>query len=250
MKLAKLGDKPEIFHSVQGEGISAGVPSVFVRCSHCNLHCVWCDTDYTWNWEGTSFKHKRDNEPGYKKFVRQEQIIDMSIESVVAIIETFRCLNVVLTGGEPMLQQDDLVLLMQRLRTLHTPYRFEVETNGTILPVNEFDSLVDQFNVSPKLDNSGTPVALREKDVPFRHFAASTKSFFKFVITDTTDLAEVLHLAEKYDIPAQRVILMPEATDESTLSSRAADLVVECCKYGFRYGDRLQIRLFGDKRGT
>ena len=68
MKLAKFGKGPEVFASIQGEGRNQGLFSVFVRTSLCNLHCVWCDTDYTWNWIGTRFAHVRDSEPGYSKF--------------------------------------------------------------------------------------------------------------------------------------------------------------------------------------
>ena len=83
MKLARLpGGEPEIFHTVQGEGRNTGLPSVFIRSSLCNLHCWWCDTDYTWNWEGTPFAHDRDREPGYAKYRREEQILEMPWDEI------------------------------------------------------------------------------------------------------------------------------------------------------------------------
>ena len=70
MKVSRLADgSPEIFHTLQGEGASLGFPAVFLRLSLCNLHCHWCDTPYTWNWEqtpwtpsgwGEIFKDRRD----------------------------------------------------------------------------------------------------------------------------------------------------------------------------------------------
>ena len=93
MRIAADGDRPEIFHSIQGEGRSAGRPSIFLRCSLCNLHCIWCDTDYTWNWIGTEFRHVRDNQPGYSKFRKQDQIVDLSADEVVARVAQFPCLR-------------------------------------------------------------------------------------------------------------------------------------------------------------
>ena len=78
MKLARLPDgRPEIFHTLQGEGRNTGLASVFIRSSLCNLHCRWCYTDYTWNLEGTNFAHDRDSDPSYKKYRREDQIIDL-----------------------------------------------------------------------------------------------------------------------------------------------------------------------------
>ena len=83
MKLARLPDgSPEIFHTLQGEGASLGKPSVFIRSSLCNLHCQWCDTDYTWNWEGTPWTHERDGEEGYQKYRKEEQITELSPEDI------------------------------------------------------------------------------------------------------------------------------------------------------------------------
>ena len=79
MKLARLPDgSPEIFHTLQGEGLSAGKPAVFIRASLCNLHCVWCDTDYTWNWENTPWKHERDSDPDYRKYKKAFHITELT----------------------------------------------------------------------------------------------------------------------------------------------------------------------------
>ena len=249
IKLAKLDKHPEIFHSIQGEGKNLGQPSVFIRTSMCNLHCIWCDTDYTWNWEKTRFKHNNDTKPGYKKFKMEEMIHEATPDEIKEIVEATNCKNIVLTGGEPMLQQEELTVLMETLNE-KPGYFFEVETNGTIVPNETFDSLIHQYNVSPKLSNSNNPKKLREKPEALNFFANSVKSNFKFVISEEKDLDEVLDLIEKYAIEHNAVYLMPEGINVKELNTRQHWLVEVCKKYNFRYTDRLHIQIFGDKRGV
>ncbi len=64
------------------------------------------------------------------------------------------CDNVIFTGGEPLLQQRILALVAHALRSTRTEYEFEVETNGTIKPIYDFDTIITRYNVSPKLSNS------------------------------------------------------------------------------------------------
>lgn len=250
LQLARLRGAPEIFHSIQGEGKSIGVPSVFVRTSLCNLHCIWCDTDYTWNWEGTRFPHVHDAQPGYRKFSKKDWIDQCSILSVAQTVASFHCRNVILTGGEPMLQQSALVKLMELLRQSSQGYHFEVETNGTLVPSPEFDAAIDQYNVSPKLDNSGNPLKLRHKPAALRFFATSPKAFFKFVVAAQSDLEEVLHLIHQYQIPAENVWLMPEGSTAAVLSQRRKWLVEICKRNNFRYTDRLHVQIWGAKKGV
>ncbi|MBC7776339.1 MAG: 7-carboxy-7-deazaguanine synthase QueE [Phycisphaerae bacterium] len=250
LKLARLRSQPEIFHSIQGEGKSTGIPSVFVRTSLCNLHCIWCDTDYTWNWVGTRFPHNNDTKPGYQKFIKKDWIAECEVIAVADTVAAFHCKNVILTGGEPMLQQPALASLMDVLRTKSSDYRFEVETNGTLSPTPAFDAAIDQYNVSPKLENSANPRRLREKPAALRFFAASPKANFKFVVAKKTDLEEVLGLLKTYAVAPEKVWLMPEGTSARLLAQRRKWLVEICKNHGFRYSDRLHVQIWGSKKGV
>lgn len=250
LQLARLHGKPEIFYSIQGEGKSLGRPSVFVRTSLCNLHCIWCDTDYTWNWKNTRFAHVNDQKPGYQKFDKKEWIATCAIAEVVQAIRVHHCKNIILTGGEPMLQQAALVPLMDQLRQLDPGYRFEVETNGTLVAQPDFDARIDQYNVSPKLENSNNPRKLREKPAAYRFFAQNDKAFFKFVVAEKSDLAEILELLHRYAIAPEKVWLMPEGNQRQTLTRRRQWLVEICKAQGFNYTDRLHIQIWGSRKGV
>src|ERR1035437_2514581 len=117
----------EIFYSVQGEGVLAGVPSVFVRTSGCNLRCSWCDTPYTsWKPEGE----------------------ELGLDAIVRRVAAFPAArHVVVTGGEPMIASG-IVELSEKFRALGLHITFEAA--GTVFaPV-----ACDLMSISPKLANS------------------------------------------------------------------------------------------------
>jgi organic radical activating enzyme len=250
MKLAKLANGPEIFHTIQGEGVSAGCPAVFVRTSRCNLHCVWCDTDHTWNFEGTPWPHEKDAAPGYTKHRKADVTFEITPEEAARQVLAFNCARVVLTGGEPLLQEEALLEMIRHIRTEMPDCAIEVETNGTRIPCPAFADAVDQFNVSPKLANAGMPESLRWKDEALRFFAATPKAWFKFVVSNPDDLTEISDLQLSHAIPRERILLMPEGRTAEELDHTAPWLAEICRDHGYRFCDRLHVRLWGDRRGV
>jgi 7-carboxy-7-deazaguanine synthase len=224
----------EIYHSTQGEGFLAGTESLFVRVSGCNLRCWFCDTPYaSWHPEGD----------------------DLSVDQIVAQIEEWDTLHVVLTGGEPMLFSE-LIPLAERLRQQgrHTT----VETAGTLyLPVD-----CDLMSISPKLANSTPPAERdprwfrrheRSRYVPevVRRLIDEYPYQIKFVIHSPGDCAEVNDYLEALpQIDRRRVLLMPQGTTAEELTERAAWLEPYCRRHELQFCPRRQIEWFGAVRGT
>lgn len=233
--------EPEIFASVQGEGPSAGAPVAFVRLSRCNLACVWCDTAYTWHFEGDSRPHRSG-----VTYNRPANQVTLPVVEVAERIRALGQARLVVTGGEPILQAAPLAELLETLDEMSV----EIETNGTTRAPPRLDIRIDQYNVSPKLSHSGNPAALALLPERLAAYAADPRAWFKFVIAEPADVAEVLALQRSYAIPSARVFLMPEGTDSATLRRREQWLVPLCLEHGFRLSDRLHIHLFGDTRGT
>jgi len=225
----------EIFHSIQGEGLLAGVPSIFIRTSGCNLRCDWCDTPYaSWKPEGP----------------------EMSVKEILEKISAWNCDHVVLTGGEPMIAPS--------LPELATALKKEgkhitIETAGTILP-NGIPC--DLASLSPKLSNSTPsperdpawakkPESTRLQPAVISDWIRNYNFQLKFVVSSENDLVEIKSLLLNLPpVPLHQILLMPEGIDTQTLASRSPWLVDTCKREGFRFCPRLQIELFGHTRGT
>ena len=232
---------PEIFASVQGEGPSIGMPVAFMRLSRCNLACVWCDTAYTWHFEGDERPHRDSVE-----FDRKANQVKMDEEEVAARIMALRQDRLVITGGEPLLQGPALAKLLDLLPDITV----EIETNGTTKAPPALDIRIDQFNVSPKLAHSGNAAELALLPERLDAYATDPRAWFKFVIAGPSDVDEVLAIRDRYRFKPGHVFLMPEGTDSETLRTREKWLAELCLEHGFRMSDRLHIHLFGDTRGT
>ncbi|MEM7780094.1 MAG: 7-carboxy-7-deazaguanine synthase QueE [Pseudomonadota bacterium] len=232
---------PEIFASLQGEGPSAGQPVAFMRLSRCNLACTWCDTAYTWRFEGDNRPHRDDI-----AYDRKANQVKLSPEKAAMKVASLGQNRLVITGGEPLMQSGALADMLAILPDIEV----EIETNGTTKANSHVDIRVDQYNVSPKLAHSGNAAELAIIPERMDFYASDPRAFFKFVIASPGDVDEVLTLQREYRIPAKRIFLMPEGTDSVTLHLREEWLSKTCLEHGFRLSDRLHIHLYGDTRGT
>lgn len=213
----------------QGEGPSLGRRAGFVRLGRCNLACSFCDTPYTWDWE----RHDPEKE--------------LSRIDVGALAEQVRAMHVqlvVVTGGEPLLQQSHLI---DFLAELHPCQEVEVETAGTLTPNADLVAAVSRFNVSPKLSNSGMPAERRYKPETLRALEATNKAAFKFVVTAEESLDEVAQIVDECAL--REVWVMPEGTTPDALSERSRALADAVLQRGWNLTTRLHVLLWGDERG-
>ena len=221
----------EIFKSIQGEGPNFGTPAIFLRTAHCNLKCTWCDTKYTWDWDHYDFK---------------KEVIEMTIDEIKEKILDLEIKHLVITGGEPLLQQDDLADLLSFLKP---DFYVEIETNCTILPNKMLTDLVDQWNVSPKTENSGNPLELYENNECYYFFANQENCFFKYVVENESDIPEIKKFVTKYNIPENRVQLMTQASTKEEISAREKSISELAKANNFLFSPRLHVAMWGAQRG-
>lgn len=221
----------EIFESVQGEGPSAGAPSVFLRLSTCNLRCSWCDTKYTWDW--TAFRY-------------EDEVHPMSVAEVRERIVQSTSGRLVVTGGEPLLQRRELEALFGELPA---DLFVEVETNGTLLSGELLAARVDQWNVSPKLDNSGEPRERRLKVDVLASFRNTGRAFLKLVVDGEADAPEVDEILRRVDWPRDKVLLMPQAASRIELLEMGPRIEALAARLGLRTSPRLHVLEWDGERG-
>jgi 7-carboxy-7-deazaguanine synthase len=228
----------EMYASLQGEGLLAGTPSVFVRTSGCNLRCTWCDTPFTsWQPEGS----------------------ECDVADVLTAVEALEPRHVVVTGGEPLLFAD-VADLCRRLRA--TGRHVTIETAGTVW----LDAPADLMSISPKLSTSAPPADTpggwrarhersRRDDAVLRKLLAAGPYQLKFVIDSPADIAEALAWVEDLELAGTpvdrgRVLFMPQARLPAELATKTAWLAGECARLGVGLARRFHIEWFGNTRGT
>jgi 7-carboxy-7-deazaguanine synthase len=210
----------------QGEGPTLGRRAAFVRLGRCNLTCEWCDTPYTWDWE------------------RHDPSVELSrraVDDVIADVEAMDVDRVVVTGGEPLLQQRSLVPFLEACAA--RGWAVEVETNGTLVPTAAVVDLVERFNVSPKLANSGVDRDRRIVPSALDALAATGKAVFKFVVSGPGDLDEIAALG------VAPVYVMAEGTTPDAVLATTKAVADDVAARGWHLTTRLHVLLWGDERG-
>lgn len=224
----------ETFKSRQGEGKLTGMESFFIRTTGCNLRCWFCDTPYA-SWTPTG-------EPA-------------TLASLVDAAQNSGCSHVVLTGGEPLLPPQS-VRLCDQLR--HVGLHVTIETAGSV----DRDIRCDLLSLSPKLRSSAPDSTLHAKwhdrheqrrlpiDTMRRLIERADDVQVKFVVDSPADLDEIQSIVTQLAVPHRVVWLMPQGVTVAELDAAAVWLRPWCEQHHFTYGDRMQIRWYGNRPGT
>ena len=222
--------------TIQGEGISAGVPATFLRLTNCTLNCVWCDTTEVWR-KGELYSVK-------------EILGLMEKEEVVKDLEKGH--RLVITGGSPLLQQLQVISLLESFKKFFGFFpEVEIENECVLMPLPRLIQLTKQWNNSPKLINSAMKKNSRYKPLIISQTAYLKNSWFKFVIKDDFDWKEIEEdFLKPRLIKRGQIILMPQASNRAELQFLREKVIEIAVREGVRFGDRLHVTVWDKKTGV
>lgn len=175
----------EIFYSIQGEGVSQGLPMVFIRLQGCNLlpGCSFCDTLYA-----------QDPKEG------KEMSVDSVVEQVSKLSPYYKSW-VCITGGEPLWQKDELEALVRKLK--EGGYLLTIETNGSFPPPSWY-TLVDSWNADIKCPSSGVCGVSKEA-----WFKTRQQDQIKFVVGTEEDLDFTRKMLRGHRADSPQILVSP-----------------------------------------
>lgn len=222
----------EIFGpTIQGEGPHTGQRCGFLRLAGCNLSCSWCDTPYSWDWS---------------RFDRDKEVHKMTAQDIADQINAMNVQLLILTGGEPMLQQ----WAIPEIKYL-TGCLIDIESNGTRMPTADVIEAVDLFCISPKLSHASDPERLRIVKPALRAYAELSwqgKAIFKFVCQREEDFAEIDQLIADAEIPAHAIWIMPEGANAKDMMTSAYALADKVIARGWNFTLRQHTLIWDTER--
>jgi len=226
----------EIFESIQGEGNFIGVPAVFIRLSGCNLSCPGCDSKY----------HREGNEK--------------SIDEVISEIKKYETKSIVITGGEPLLQTEEVANLINKLdegvnryfKENREHFWFQIETNGTQDPTKLLSLIHNkafiQFSVSPKLSQFNEEGSKKELFLRWKFIEANF--ILKFVVSNEKDIKEIKKIQEKMKASNEDIYLMAEGATKKEQEEKMLKIIQIAINNKYNFTPRAHILIWDSKRGV
>ncbi len=245
----------EIFGpTIQGEGKRIGNPSVFIRFGKCNMQCAGFEVEY----ETPSGIKKYSCDSFYASDIEFRDDWDKYesskplIEKVNKILPSYK-VDIVLTGGEPLLYWKDIEFQKFMKYYIDMGYHITIETNASIdIELNEPWHKNILFSMSVKLSNSGESLSKRMNiDTLNNILNISNQSYLKFVLDidfipkATKEIDDILK-----QIPNCEVYLMPLGDTAELIDKNSLSVIEFALEKGYKYSDRLHIRVWNNKRGV
>lgn len=230
--------------TIQGEGKLIGVPSLFVRLAGCNLRCQWSLSDGEISTCDTSYANDGSSESTWYDV---EDVVEIVLNNLGSIR------HVVITGGEPLLQRQALIVFCELLKSKKDVH-ITIETNATI-KIGDLSRFIDLYSVSPKLSNA---VVVKSDQIPLYDVQSfidsarkdSTKDIqIKFVVAEPLEEEKIKRFLNTLtNWTDQDIVIMPAGTTNEMLHRSSKPALNIAIKNGWRFTSRLHITLFGDKR--
>jgi len=245
----------EIFGpTIQGEGKRIGNPSVFIRFGKCNMQCPGFEVEYETpsGMKKCSCDSYHASDSAFRDDWNRYESSKPLIEEVNKLLPNYK-VDIVLTGGEPLLYWRDMEFQKFMKFYIEHGYHITIETNGSInIELNEAWQKKILFSMSVKLSNSGEPVHKRLNFKTLHNIINFVdESYLKFVIGD--DFLKVANDeidAILKEIPKCEVYLMPLGDTADKIDKNSEAVINLALKKGYKYSDRLHIRVWDNKRGV
>lgn len=205
----------EIFHSLQGETNTVGIPTVFIRLTGCPLRCVYCDSAYAFN--------------GGKK---------MTLEDIFNEVNRYQCQYITVTGGEPLAQPNSIELMSE---LLNKNYKVSLETSGS-LDISQVDLRVIKV-MDIKTPSSGEADKNRYSNVEY----LTSQDQIKFVIANNQDYQWSKDIIDHYKLTNRCEILFSPVTGQQNPTELAEQILKD--KLPVRFQIQLHKLLWGDIPG-